>query len=65
MKKPKKKKNANPEDNFDFMKTTKDNLLNIIKDPTILPIIHDLVNRTNKIVIHAYQFLKLIDNVTP
>jgi hypothetical protein len=41
------------------MKTNKDNIMNIIKDKTILPIIIDLVNRTNKIVIHAYQFIKL------
>ena len=41
------------------MKTNKDNINNMIKDQTILPIINDLVNRTNKIVIHAYQFIKL------
>ena len=44
---------------FDYMKTNKDNLKNIIKDNTILPIIEELVIRTNKIVIQAYQFLKL------
>jgi len=44
---------------FDYMKTNKDNLKNIIKDTSILPIIEELVIRTNKIVIHAYQFLKL------
>jgi len=47
------------EENFDFMKTNKDNLKNIIKDNTILPIIEELVIRTNKIVICAYHFLKL------
>ena len=36
-----------------------DNFNNMIKDSTILPIINDLVNRTNKIVIHSYQFIKL------
>ena len=41
------------------MKTNKDNIMNIIKDEKNLPIINDLVNRTNKIVIHSYQFLKL------
>ena len=42
------------------MKTNKDNLKNIIKDNAILPIINELVIRTiHKIVIHAYQFLKL------
>ena len=44
---------------FDYMKTNKDNLKNIIKDTSILPIIEELVIRTNKIVIRAYQFLKL------
>jgi hypothetical protein len=60
MKKPKKvKEKKKEEDNFDFMKTNKDNINNIIKDKSILPIINDLVNRTNKIVIRAYQFIKL------
>ena len=60
MKKPKKvKEKKKDEDNFDFMKTNKDNINNIIKDKSILPIINDLVNRTNKIVIRAYQFIKL------
>jgi len=59
MKKPKKKpKPKNEEINFDYMKTNKDNMKNVIKDNTILPIINDLVNRVNKIVIHTYQFLK-------
>lgn len=41
------------------MKTNKDNLLNIIKDKSIVTIINKLVLKTNKIVIHTYQFLKL------
>jgi hypothetical protein len=57
--KPKVKQKKKDEENFDFMKTNKDNLLNIIKDNSILPIIEELVLRTNKIVIHSYQFLKL------
>merc|ERR1711998_660159 len=57
--KPKVKQKKRDEENFDFMKTNKDNLLNIIKDRTILPIIEELILRTNKIVIHSYQFLKL------
>ena len=57
--KPKVKEKKTEKDNFDYMKTNKDNINNIIKDPTILPIINDLVIRTNKIVIHAYQFIKL------
>lgn len=60
MKKPKKVKEKKPdEENFDFMKTNKDNLNNLIKDISILPIINDMVNRTNKTVINAYQFIKL------
>jgi hypothetical protein len=57
--KPKVKEKKNDDENFDYMKTNKDNINNMIKDNTILPIINDLVNRTNKIVIHAYQFIKL------
>ena len=57
--KPKVKEKKKDEDNFDYMKTNKDNIKNIIKNPNILPIINDLVSRTNKIVIHTYQFLKL------
>ena len=57
--KPKVKEKKKEEENFDYMKTNKDNINNMIKDHTILPIINDLVNRTNKIVIHAYQFIKL------
>ena len=57
--KPKVKEKKKDEENFDYMKTNEDNINNMIKDTTILPIINDLVNRTNKIVIHAYQFIKL------
>ena len=41
--KPKVKVKKKEEDNFDFMKTTKDNMLNVIRDRTILPIINNLV----------------------
>ena len=57
--KPKVKEKKKDDENFDYMKTNKDNINNMMKDKTILPIINDLVNRTNKIVIHAYQFIKL------
>jgi len=57
--KPKVKEKKKDEENFDYMKTNKDNIKNVLKNPNILPIINDLVNRTNKIVIHAYQFIKL------
>ena len=58
--KPKvKDKIINQDENFDFMKTNKDNIFNIIRDDKTLLKINDLVMRTNKIVIHTYQFLKL------
>ena len=49
------------EDNygFDYMKTNKDTLKNIIRDPDKIEIIEDFVIRTNKIVTRAYQFIKL------
>ena len=48
-------------DQFDYMKTTKDNLKNLIKGDknNIIRNINDLVFKINKIVIHTYQFLKL------
>jgi len=52
-------KEKNNEENFDYMKTNKDNLKNIIKDNSIIPIINELVERTNKIVIHI-NFLNYI-----
>jgi hypothetical protein len=55
--KTKVKEKKKDEENFDYMKTNKDNIKNVLRDPTILPIINDLVNRTNKIVIHTYQFI--------
>jgi len=41
------------------MKTVKDNIKNIIKDDSTTSIINDLAIKTNKIVIHSYQFVKL------
>ncbi len=58
-KKKEKPKVKNKDENFDYMKSNKDKLENILKDKSILPSIFDLVNRTHKIVIHSYQFLKL------
>ena len=58
-KSPKPKKIIHESENFDYMKTNKDNINNVIKNPNVLHIINDLVSRTNKIVIHSYQFLKL------
>jgi hypothetical protein len=55
--KVKKKKDDNL--NIDYMKTIKDNIKNVIRNENILVYINDLVIKTNKIVIHSYQFLKL------
>jgi hypothetical protein len=46
-------------DEFDYMKTVKNNLDRVIMNKDVKPIIVDLVHRTNKLVIHAYQFIKL------
>ena len=57
--KPKFKEKKKDEENFDYMKTNKDNIKNILKDNDLLPIINEITIKTNKIVIHSYQFLKL------
>lgn len=57
--KPKVKEKKKDEENFDYMKTNKDNIKNILKDNDLLPVINEITIRTNKIVIHSYQFLKL------
>jgi len=57
--KPKVKEKKKYEENFDYMKTNKDNIKNVIRDENLLPLINDITIRTNKIVIHSYQFLKL------
>ena len=44
---------------FDYMKTVKDNIKNVLTDKKFLITINDLVIRTNKIVIHAGNFIKL------
>jgi hypothetical protein len=42
------------------MKTNKDNINNVLRDnDLLLSIINEITIRTNKIVIHSYQFLKL------
>ena len=57
--KSKVKKKKDDFQNVDYMKTTKDNIKNVIRDENLLNNINDIVIRTNKIVIHSYQFLKL------
>jgi hypothetical protein len=57
--KVKEKTKNKDEDNFDYMKTNKDNIKNVLRNNNLLPIINDITTRTNKIIIHSYQFLKL------
>jgi hypothetical protein len=47
------------EENYDYMKTVKNNIKNVIHDINSLKIINDLTIKTNKIVIHTYQYIKL------
>jgi len=44
---------------FDYMKTNKDNIMNVVNYPLHINTINDIVVKINKIVIHTYQFLKL------
>jgi len=57
----KKKKQKNKEDvtKFDYMKTNKDNIQNVIKDKETIIKLNKLVINTHKIVIHAYNLIKL------
>ena len=57
--KPKVKEKDNNIIKFDYMKTNKDNIMNVINSPYYLSIIDDIIFKVNKIVIHTYQFLKL------
>ena len=57
--KPKVKVKKKNEDNYDYMKTVKNNIKNVIRDANSSKIINDLTIKTNKIVIHAYQYIKL------
>ena len=58
--KPKVKEKKKDEETFDYMKTNKDNINNILRDDKLLPIINDITIRTNKIVIHSYQLCFII-----
>ena len=63
--KKKRKKKENIEKYFDHMKTVKNSIKNIIKPKkfsdkrTLHNILQDAVYRTNKIIIHTYNFIKL------
>lgn len=57
--KPKVKKKEDNIIKFDYMKTNKDNIMNVINYPAHINTINDIVVKVNKIVIHTYQFLKL------
>ena len=57
--KRKKQKTKTEEEKFDYMKTNKDNIKNVIKDSETIKKLNELVINTHKIVIHAYNFIKL------
>jgi len=57
--KPKVKVKKENNENYDYMKTVKNNIYNVIRDNNSLKIINELTIKTNKMVIHAYQFIKL------
>jgi hypothetical protein len=46
-------------ENYDYMKTIKNKINNIIRDNNSIKIINNLTIKTNKIIIYAYQFIKL------
>lgn len=50
---------GNEKTSFDYMKVNKDNIQNVIKNNTILDLINDLSIKTNKIIIHSYNYIKL------
>jgi len=52
-------KNNDECETYDYMKTNKDNIKNVIKNKDDLIIINNLAILVNKIVIHALHFLKL------
>ena len=57
--KRKKQKQKSDEEKYDYMKTNKDNIKNVIKDTETIKKLNELVINTHKIVIHAYNFIKL------
>lgn len=57
--KRKKQKPKSDEEKYDYMKTNKDNIKNVIKDTETIKKLNELVINTHKIVIHAYNFIKL------
>lgn len=60
MKKPKPKiKIKEDQEQFDFIKVTKNNIKNIVKDQSTIIKLNELVIKTHKIVIHAYNLIKL------
>lgn len=55
----KKEKTRKYENQLSAMKCFKTSLKRIVKNESTIIIIEDAVQRTNKIVIHTYQFLKM------
>lgn len=57
--KRKKQKIKNDIEKFDYMKTNKENIKNIVRDDDTLKKLNEIVINTHKIVIHGYNFIKL------
>lgn len=57
--KRKKQKPKSSEENYDYMKTNKDNIKNVVRDTGTIKRLNELVINTHKIVTHAYNFIKL------
>lgn len=49
----------NSDEKYDFIKVNKNNIKNLIRNKESLEKINEIVINVNKIVIHAYQFIKL------
>src|SRR5665647_2724326 len=61
--KPKTKvKNKEPDENFDFMKTNKDNLRNVLRDDSSLDILNELMTTPNKII-RADESLEILNRL--
>ena len=59
MKKKKKENLKKPTEKFDFMKTNKDNIKNVIVDNSTITKLNNIVINVHKIVIHAYNMIKM------
>lgn len=59
MKKKKKEKSKKSSEKFDFMKTNKDNIKNVMVNDSTIVKLNEIVINVHKIVIHAYNMIKM------